>query len=593
MNKIEANIALFAVMFFAAVQYGFLAGVPADLSQFAFLCITNLVGFFMAFAFFFGELFRLDVIQIKQSAILSLELIGFNLFLMMGAQHIAPVVVSSIVSGYFIFILIFEIIFEHKFPDKFSVISVFTVLTGLFLMMNADMASLFNIYILYILLSDICVAVYVMHIGKFASSSNPAILAMGQMFFCFIFSLILWIGEIFFTDVTFSLPTDRDFWVGVIYISFFVRFFDSIIRIYAQKYISPLNTALINSSGLVITLFVSPMISPLFGLESEKITLFKMIGSIFIILGIMIMEPGFFAAVKSFFAKNVPSRVSKGKEITLIILIAAIYIGLDVPVAMTKFLPSYIGIKNALPFITGLFFGFLGVIGCCVGAVISSLILGETVSSILWECWCISAVGLCMYFGWIYFSVTHRIHFKKNNHYLRYIISAAMGSFLCLKPEYMLSYLLVGMLIGLPTNILFGSILYVDPILPSWCKLKYDAEFELASNNESLITANDILQKAAEKNKIALKQIIETQSCIEELSMRIFKAIPDAKLKIGVIYQTAISIRLDYIGKKYNPFKIYKDDTIFDIAGSKIFKHRALRASFFYLKGENRIHVVI
>lgn len=124
--------------------------MPADLSQFAFLCITNLVGFFMAFAFFFGELFRLDVIQIKQSAILSLELIGFNLFLMMGAQHIAPVVVSSIVSGYFIFILIFEIIFEHKFPDKFSVISVFTVLTGLFLMMNADMASLFNIYIFYI-----------------------------------------------------------------------------------------------------------------------------------------------------------------------------------------------------------------------------------------------------------------------------------------------------------------------------------------------------------------------------------------------------------------------------------------------------------
>lgn len=55
MNKIEANIALFAVVFFAAVQYGFLAGVPADLSQFAFLCITNLVGFLWLLRFFSGN----------------------------------------------------------------------------------------------------------------------------------------------------------------------------------------------------------------------------------------------------------------------------------------------------------------------------------------------------------------------------------------------------------------------------------------------------------------------------------------------------------------------------------------------------------
>ncbi|MDY6432372.1 MAG: hypothetical protein SPK67_05940, partial [Synergistales bacterium] len=66
MNKIEANISLFAITFFASIQYVFLAGVPADLSHFAFMCITNLIGFLMTFAFFFGELFRLDAKQIIQ-----------------------------------------------------------------------------------------------------------------------------------------------------------------------------------------------------------------------------------------------------------------------------------------------------------------------------------------------------------------------------------------------------------------------------------------------------------------------------------------------------------------------------------------------
>ncbi|MBQ6773762.1 MAG: EamA family transporter [Synergistaceae bacterium] len=263
MNKIEANISIFGIVFFAAVQYVFLAGVPSDLSPFAFQCITNFIGLLMALAFFFNELFRLEMSQVKQSAVLSLQLIGYNLFLMMGSQSFPPAVVSSIVSGYFIFILIFETVIKRKLPDKFSVISVFTVLTGLFLMMNADITPLFNAKIIYILLADIFVAIYIMTIGRYASSSNPAILAMGQMFFSCIFTLILWIGEAIFTGVTFSLPTDKDFWVGVIYISFFIRFFYSIIQIYAQRYVSPLNISIIISSGLVITLLVSPLISPL------------------------------------------------------------------------------------------------------------------------------------------------------------------------------------------------------------------------------------------------------------------------------------------------------------------------------------------
>ncbi|MBQ6773761.1 MAG: hypothetical protein IJP48_06815 [Synergistaceae bacterium] len=322
--------------------------------------------------------------------------------------------------------------------------------------------------------------------------------------------------------------------------------------------------------------------------------MFNVFGSIFIILGIMIMEPGFFAAVKDFCIKNAPSRVDTGKKIAVIGVIAVIYIAVDLPVALTNFLPDYIGIKNSLPFIAGLFFGILGVIGCCIGAVTSSLILGESLVNILWECWCITAIGLCMYFGWLYCSMTHRVRFKNMNQYLRYIISAVLGSILCLKPDYMLSYFAAGMLIGLPVNILFGSILYIEPVLPGWCRLTYDAEFELDPSRESLVNANEILHNAAVMNNIASKRIIQTQSCLEELSLRIFRVIPNAKINVNVIYQEAVSMQLNYSGEKYNPFRIHENESgnLINIAGLKIIKYRALRVSFFYHHGENKIHVV-
>ena len=90
-----------------------------------------------------------------------------------------------------------------------------------------------------------------------------------------------------------------------------------------------------------------------------------------------------------------------------------------------------------------------------------------------------------------------------------------------------------------------------------------------------------------------MKRVFEIQSCLEELSIRIFNAMPDTKIKINVIYYNAISMKLNYAGEKYNPFRINKGEDVLDIMSLKIIKHRALRASFAFYKGENKIHVVM
>ena len=198
MNKLEVNISLLIMTFLASVQYVFLAGVPENISHFAFLCVTNLVGFLITIAFFFGELFRLDTRQVFQSMLLSAELVVFNLFLLLGVRGISATVAAAVIVAYFVFITAFYAVFQKQPPSTGTLAGVIAVLFGLFMTTDADISGFMNMNVFYLVAADIVFALYVITVGKYAASSNPSILAMGQMFFCFLFSLGLWTVEAVF-----------------------------------------------------------------------------------------------------------------------------------------------------------------------------------------------------------------------------------------------------------------------------------------------------------------------------------------------------------------------------------------------------------
>ena len=122
---------------------------------------------------------------------------------------------------------------------------------------------------------------------------------------------------------------------------------------------------------------------------------------------------------------------------------------------------------------------------------------------------------------------------------------------------------------------------------------KHDASFIIDSSGESLSNANDILEVSGGAAGTGMKQIFEIQSCIEELSIRIFKALPDTAINAAIRFGNAVSVNIKYKGQKYNPLLIGKKDGMLEIMGLKIIKHRALRASYSYRNAENFIHVVI
>ena len=306
MNKLSANISLYIITFFAAVQYAFLSSVPDTVSNFAFLAVTNLIGFLITFAVFFRELRRLDKKQVVQSVVLSLELFAFNVFLLLGSRGMSATVVACVLSSYFAFIVILSFLIFHKAPDKNKVVAVFIVLFGVFLMMNADLMGLMDPHILYLLAADVFFALYLLTAEQYATTSNPSILAMGQTLFNFLIALACWAGESLIVKQPMSLPVDPAFWGSVFFISFFIRGLYGIVQIYAQRYVSPLNVSLIFSTEIIMTMAVSPLLVTLFNVEPDQITPLRILGALVMVLGILTADSGVTDAVRR--------RLSHGKS---------------------------------------------------------------------------------------------------------------------------------------------------------------------------------------------------------------------------------------------------------------------------------------
>ena len=500
MNKLEGNISLFVITFFAAIQYVFLAWVPDSLSHFAFLCVTNLAGFLITLPFFFGELFRMDRKQLKESLVLSLELIVFNVFLLLGVEGVGPTVTGAVISAYFVFIIILSVPLFHQWPDKTSLWGCSLVLLGLFFIMDADVVGLWNKDILYLIIADLAFALYILSTGQYASSSNPSILAMGQMLFCFLIALALWIGESVFFQRPFSLPANLEFWGSVVYISIFIRGLYGVIQVYAQRYVTPLNTSLIFSTEIIITMAASPFLSRLFGITPERITPMRILGSAVMVAGLFMVDPAFLKTLKK-----------------------------------------------------------------------------------VWQNRTLASLR----------PVSHESHERKaSKHYLFYIplCAALFGAcgLLIGNTQVAFIYGFLGLLAGFPVAILMEGILYVDLF-----SRPDDVAFEVSSGPESLLKANEILEQSAREHGISLKRVFELQSCLEEFAIRIVNHLPSARIGVRIQYGDATSVRLSWRGERLNPLHIRKNEDEIEVAGLKIIQHRALRASFHYRDGENKIHIVL
>ncbi len=285
-------MSLVIITFFASIQYIFYAGVPDYISTFEFLFITSTIGFILLLCTFANELFRIDKKHTFRCFILAIESFAFNLFLVIGSNQFDSTTVSGVISSYFIFIPLAEFIIYKSLPKISIVVAIVLVLTGLFFMLGMDVTKLMNRNIIFLLLADIMVTINIITIGNFAKSSNPAILSMGQLFFTSIISFTFWMIESKIKGTAITIPKEPLFWGSAIFVSFFLRGLYSVVQIYAQRYVSPINVSLIFSSEIIMTMFFSNTVSKFFGYQPNEgpITVIKVIGAIIMLSGILLSE---------------------------------------------------------------------------------------------------------------------------------------------------------------------------------------------------------------------------------------------------------------------------------------------------------------
>ena len=181
-----APLGLICITFLAAIQYVFLRNVPDTVPSFAFICVTNVIGLLILGIAQLKKLLTLKKDTLLKGVLLAVELTGFNFFLLLGSRNMDSVIISSVVSLYFVFVT----------P---------------------------------ILLADIFFACYVITISILGKKEDSTQLTLSQMFFAALFAFAGWLIENAVSGRSLALPTQTSFWISAVFIGVFIRAIDGLV----------------------------------------------------------------------------------------------------------------------------------------------------------------------------------------------------------------------------------------------------------------------------------------------------------------------------------------------------------------------------
>ena len=285
-----ATIGLIFITFLAAIQYVFLRNVPDSVSTFAFVCITNLIGLVILGISQPKKLFSINVRTMAKGVVFAVELTGFNFFLLMGSKHLDAVIISSVVSLYFVFITPILLLLRKR-VNFFSGIATVIAIISLLLMFGADTDALFaSGDVVYLILADLFFAMYVISVSILGQNVDPTQLTLSQMIFSSLFAFAGWGIECLISGNGFSLPTDTKFWVSALFIGVFIRAVYGLIQITCQQYVPALKASLIFSTEIVITLLMNPVLCRVLDMEYTPVTIYQVFGGVLLIIATLMVD---------------------------------------------------------------------------------------------------------------------------------------------------------------------------------------------------------------------------------------------------------------------------------------------------------------
>lgn len=294
-SKGLATSGLIFITFLAAIQYVFLSNVPETVSAFSFVCITNIIGIIVLFSLRARHILSLGKKTVLKGAFLAVLLAGYDLFFLMGARSMDSVLVSSVVSLYFVFIPPILLLL-HKKVSFISTIAIILAIIALLLMFGADAESLFSsAKVIYLIVANLFFAAYVVAVSVLGEGEDSSALTFAQMAFSVVITLIGWVMESHFSGVSMSIPVGREFWISAIFIGVFIQALYGLLQISCQKHVSALSASLIFSTEIVITMIMDPIMCRLLGTLYKRVGVYQVIGAILLVFATLLVDEGILA----------------------------------------------------------------------------------------------------------------------------------------------------------------------------------------------------------------------------------------------------------------------------------------------------------
>ncbi len=292
-KELISVLELIMITVWSSLQYVMLRNVPDDMPQFAFLFITGLLGFVLLSLIRAPKYRMIRKKTWLKGGLFALELLGFNFFLLIGSRNISPVVSSSLVSMYFIFVTPLLLLFRRKVSFR-SVVAGLTAIVALLLLFDADVDALVKSpSMLELGIAAFFFATYIVSVSIFGDNEDSTALALSQLLFSVIFTGIGWLAEARITGVALTIPTDRKFWISALFIGILIRALYSVIQISAQKNVQPIKASLIFAGEIIFTLLLNPIVSKIIGVEYTTITVIQIIGSVLFLIAMLLTDDAF------------------------------------------------------------------------------------------------------------------------------------------------------------------------------------------------------------------------------------------------------------------------------------------------------------
>ena len=276
---------------FSATQRVIMYNVPSSIPTFAFLCISNLVGFLVLLLFKTGKKKTVSRVAMRKGFHLAAVLFFFNLFLMLGVRGGNVLSASGALSLFFVFVTPILLILRKR-VSYFSLIATLVAIVALTLMVgDKTVARMDSSSFVFILLSDFFFASYMVGVAVLGEKEDAFALTLSMQGFFTPLCLVGWLVECPVKGLSFEMPQTAAFWIPVVLVGIVMRALFSYIQVLAQQKVAPLKASLILSGQVVVALIASPVVYTMLGMEYLPASPFQWAGvALLVSAGFMVDE---------------------------------------------------------------------------------------------------------------------------------------------------------------------------------------------------------------------------------------------------------------------------------------------------------------